>query len=43
MELKLKKETAKKFPASYVYDKTGNTDFYLDKAAAGLLPNQTQG
>jgi len=27
-------EEAKKFPASYVHDKTGNTEFYMDRAAA---------
>ncbi|MDD3194531.1 MAG: 6-phosphogluconolactonase [Paludibacter sp.] len=31
-------EGAKKFPASYVHDKTGNTEFYLDKEAAAYLP-----
>ncbi len=30
-------EEAKKFPASHVHDKTGNTEFYLDKAAACKL------
>lgn len=33
-----KKNEAKKFPASYVYNKTGNTEFYLDKEAAAYLP-----
>ncbi len=32
-----KKEDAKKYPASYVHDSTGNTEFYLDKAAASGL------
>jgi len=33
-----KHEDAKKFPASYVHDKTGKTEFYLDKEAAAYLP-----
>ena len=30
-------EEAEKYPASYVHDKTGKTEFYLDKAAAAKL------
>lgn len=29
-----KTEEAKKFPASHVHDKTGNTEFYMDRGAA---------
>ncbi len=32
-----KTEEAKKFPASYVHDKTGNADFYMDRLATGKL------
>lgn len=32
-------EEAKKYPASYVHDTTGKTEFYLDKAAAAKLIN----
>lgn len=32
-----KHEEAKKYPASYVHDVTGKTEFYLDKAAASGL------
>jgi len=32
-----KTEEAKKFPASYVHDKTGNAEFYMDRLAAGKL------
>jgi len=34
-----KSEEAKKYPASYVHDSTGKTEFYLDKAAAANLIN----
>jgi 6-phosphogluconolactonase len=35
-----KKEVAKKYPASYVHDTTGKTEFYMDKAAAAKLKQQ---